>query len=66
MELAAPESRTVYMGLSNTLMGVATFFPVLGGLLIGAIGYLPMFALTAAFALAGMLMTFGLPEPRAK
>ncbi|MBM7844270.1 MFS transporter [Herpetosiphon giganteus] len=66
MELAPAEQRPVYVGVCNTLMGVATFFPVLGGLLLAQFGYLPLFWISAASAFGGWLLSRRLPEPRTK
>lgn len=66
MELAPADQRPIYIGVSNTLMGVATFFPVLGGVLIGSIGYVPLFGLTALFGIGGLILSQRLPEPRVK
>ena len=65
MELAPDTRRPQYIGVSNTLMGVATFFPVLGGVLISSLGYGPVFAMTAVFGALGLLVSARLPEPRA-
>ncbi len=66
MELAPAAERPLYMGVSNTLMGLATFFPVLGGVLIDVLGYMPVFSITALLALWGLLLSIRLPEPRTR
>lgn len=64
MELAPVEQRTLYVGVSNTLMGIATFAPVLGGILVKALGYEPVFAIAAILAGLGAWSSMYLPEPR--
>ncbi|HEY1015933.1 MAG TPA: MFS transporter [Herpetosiphonaceae bacterium] len=64
METAPEAERTAYMGIANTTLGLATFFPVLGGLLVQRLGYVPVFALTALFAALGLALSWRLPEPR--
>ncbi|WP_034384496.1 MFS transporter [Deinococcus sp. YIM 77859] len=48
LNLAPPEARSRYIGTLNTLVGMALFAPVLGGLLADAAGYRAVFLLSAA------------------
>lgn len=64
MEIAPAAERTSYIGFANTLLGVVTLLPVLGGVLIAALGYRGVFTLAAAFALLALLAVLKLSEPR--
>ena len=56
-EFTGPEKRPTYIGLHNTLIGVASSLaPMLGGLLAGWVDYRPMFAISLVFAVVGMVM----------
>lgn len=53
LNLAAPEKRSRYIGTVNTLVGLALFAPVLGGLVADRVGYPPLFVASALlYALA--------------
>lgn len=53
LNLAPPDARSRYIGTLNTLVGMALFAPVLGGLLADAAGYSAVFVLsTVLFAAA--------------
>jgi MFS family permease len=71
LEFSPPARRPTYTGLANSLIGVAGFAaPLLGGLLasVGAqtgAGYAPLFALSAAAGLLGVVLLVRLVrEPR--
>ncbi|MBS1964203.1 MAG: MFS transporter [Chloroflexi bacterium SZAS-1] len=54
LEIAPDDERPTYMGLANTLLGLAMFVPVLGGWLVDLVGYRGIFALGLVFALLGL------------
>lgn len=71
LEFSPPARRPTYTGLANTVIGVAGFTaPLLGGLLAqlglgSGLGYSPLFALSAAAGLAGLvLLLLWVKEPR--
>lgn len=66
MEFTGPESRPTYIGLANTIPGVAAAVaPLIGGWLAGAVNYRAMFILTAVIAVASwVLLRFTVREPR--
>ncbi len=64
MELASEHDRPLYLAVANTLMGVASFFPVIGGVIIGWLGYEALFVLTVAFGLWALWLSYRLREPR--
>ena len=65
-EFAGAENRATYIGLANTLPGVAgAIAPLLGGLLAGAMSYQAMFILAVMIGAAGwILLRFAVREPR--
>ncbi|GIV97248.1 MAG: MFS transporter [Herpetosiphonaceae bacterium] len=65
MELASPADRPRYIGVSNTLLGIATFLPVLGGILVDLVQYEGLFAIAALASFTAWRMALLLPEPRA-
>lgn len=65
-EFTEPENRPTYLGLANTIPGVAMVLaPLLGGWLAGLADYRAMFSLALVFGLAGWaLLRLGVREPR--
>lgn len=64
LELVPEGERSLYLGLSNTLTGVATLASGLGGLVVDALGFAGLFAVSLGLCLAGYVLASGLPEPR--
>lgn len=67
-EFTEAENRPTYIGLANTIPGVAgVIAPMIGGWLVGAINYQAMFILAAVFGLISWgLLRFIVKEPRHK
>jgi MFS family permease len=67
-EFTGPEDRPTYIGLANTLPGIAgSIAPLIGGWLAGAISYQAMFSLSAIIGTASWaLLRFAVREPRKK
>jgi MFS family permease len=65
-EFTDAENRATYIGLANTIPGVAgAIAPMIGGWLAGAMSYQAMFILSAAIGAIGwVLLRFGVREPR--
>jgi MFS family permease len=65
-EFTDAENRPTYIGLANTIPGVAgAIAPMIGGWLAGAASYQAMFALSALIGVMGwILLRFGVNEPR--
>lgn len=65
-EFTDPENRPTYIGLANTIPGVAgTIAPIIGGWMVGAVSYQAMFILSAAIGVLGWaLLRFAVHEPR--
>jgi MFS family permease len=65
LEVVPEGERPTYMGLANTTLGLVTFLPVLGGVLVTWLGYGGTFAIALAFAMLGVLASLRLTEVRA-
>jgi MFS family permease len=65
-EFTDAENRATYIGLANTIPGVAgVIAPLIGGWMAGAWGYRPMFVVAAVVAAIGLvLLRFTVHEPR--
>ncbi len=61
LNLAPPQERTLYIGFTNTVLGVATFIPVIGGALLDLFGFTPLFLITFFTASIGAWLAWGLP-----
>ena len=64
LELVPGAKRPLYLGLSNTLMGVVVLISGLGGLVVDFFGFAGLFAVSLGLCLAGYVFASGLPEPR--
>ncbi len=64
LELVPETERPLYLGLSNTLMGIVVLISGLGGLVVDFFGFAGLFALSLGLCLAGYVLASGLPEPR--
>ena len=60
LEIAPEGMRPVYVGLGNTIMGMLTLAPMVGGWLLEATSYTVLFGVTAALVALGFLLTLGL------
>jgi MFS family permease len=64
LEVVPEAERPSYMGLANTTLGLVTFLPVLGGVLVAWLGYMGTFGIALGFALLGLLASQRLTEVR--
>lgn len=64
LNLAPTEERTLYIGFTNTILGIATFIPIVGGTLLDLFGFNPLFIITLLAALVGFALAWGLRIPR--
>jgi hypothetical protein len=55
LSIAPNEDRPTYFGFLNTLAGLASFVLPLGGIILDAWGYLPLFALSTTLAFGGFI-----------
>lgn len=65
LEIAPDELRPSYIGLGNTIMGIVTLAPTLGGWLLEATSYTVLFALTAGLASLGFLVALSVTPAEA-
>jgi MFS family permease len=66
LEIAPEAERPEYVGLANTLAGLLTIAPTLGGWLLQATSYPVLFALTAVFVSAGFVVSWRLRPAAAR
>ena len=64
LELAPEAERPLYLGLSNTLIGIVVLISGFGGLIVDLLGYGGLFGLSAFLCLLAWWWSRGLPEPR--
>jgi len=64
IDMAPPAERPTFIGLLNTLVAPFAFLGAVGGAVASVLGYPAVFAVSAAFALVGILVAGRLPEPR--
>jgi MFS family permease len=64
LELAPPQERVTYIGLTNTLSGVLAVAPLVGALVIENLSYMGMFVIVALLLLASLVTAAQMTEPR--
>lgn len=64
LELVPEAERPLYLGLSNTLIGIVVLISGFGGLVVDLLGYAGLFGLSALLCLLAWWWSRGLPEPR--
>lgn len=60
LNLAPPAERTLYIGFTNTMLGIATFIPIIGGTLLDLFGFAPLFIITFLMSGTGFWLALGL------
>ena len=60
LEIAPERMRPAYVGLGNTIMGVLTLAPMVGGWLLEVTSYTVLFGVTTLVAAGGFLLSLGL------
>jgi MFS family permease len=63
LEIAPDRLRPAYVGLGNTIMGVLTLAPMIGGWILDATSYRVLFGLTAALLTGSFALSLGLKPP---
>ena len=66
LEIAPADNRPLYVGFTNTIMGVALLAASVGGLIVDLVGFTVLFSLALAFYALALLSTLRLQEPRAE
>ncbi len=64
LEIAPASERALYIGFTNTLLGIATFIPAVGGILLDLYGFTPLFILSFLIGALGLWLARTLGEPR--
>ncbi|HEY4687986.1 MAG TPA: MFS transporter [Anaerolineae bacterium] len=64
LDFAPPRDRAIYIGLTNTVLGIALMSTALGGALADWIGLPGVFAFSLACTLLGLLAFYKMREPR--
>jgi predicted MFS family arabinose efflux permease len=64
LEIAPPDDRPLYIGFTNTIVGVALLASSVGGLIVDLVGFTVIFSLALAFYALALTLTLRLQEPR--
>jgi MFS family permease len=64
LELVDAKDRPTCIGLTNVLVAPLSFLPVIGGILVGFVGYKGLFFVTLLLILIALWLSAGMPEPR--
>ena len=54
LAIAPPFERATYIGFLNTFLGIVTFVPLVGGALVDAVGFVPLFVVTVLIAASAL------------
>lgn len=65
LDVTPPAERSLYLGFSNTLLGVVRFAAMASGLIADGAGFAALMVVSACFYGGAVLLTFAMPEPRA-
>ena len=65
LDVAPPAQRSLYMGFSNTLLGVVRFAAPVSGLIVDWAGFNVLMVLSGIFSALALILSFTLSEPRA-
>jgi len=64
LEVAPPERRTTYIGITNAATAFVTLLPLLGGYIIQWTSYNVAFLISFSFMLIGLFFSLNIAEPR--
>jgi len=64
LEIAPADDRPLYIGLTNTILGIALLASSVGGLIVDLVGFTVLFSLALAFYALALFLTLKLQEPR--
>jgi len=64
LELAPASERVMYVGFTNTTIGLAVFTSPVGGAIVDWLGFEVLFLFSLACALIALFLSLGLEEPR--
>ena len=58
LDIAPAERRPTYIGITNTVLGIGSLYPILGGILADLVHLQGVFALSAITVLVGFWLCF--------
>lgn len=64
VEYARPGFRAIYGGVANTVAATARLAPLIGGVIVAALGHEALFGLTAVIGAAALVLALRLPQTR--
>ncbi len=64
LELAPASERVMYVGFTNTVLGLAVFTSPVGAAIVDWLGFEPLFFFSLACSLVAVVLSLGLEEPR--
>ncbi len=64
LDIAPAQERSLYIGFTNTVLGVALLLASVAGVIVQVAGYAALFSLALVMGLAALVMSLGLEEPR--
>jgi MFS family permease len=64
LALSPPAERATYVGFLNTILGLATFVPVLGGALVDTLGFTVLFMVSLAMAALAIMASIRMSTAR--
>ena len=64
LEMASETERSLYVGLSNTLMGIVVLISGVGGLVVDLVGFAGLFALSVGLCIVAYALAARLPRTR--
>jgi MFS family permease len=64
LDIAPSQQRSLYLGFTNTLLGIGIFTASLGGLIVDWAGFNTLLVISAGFYLVAILLAFFMIEPR--
>jgi MFS family permease len=64
LEIAPVDNRPLYVGFTNTIVGITLLASSVGGLIVDIVGFTVLFSLALAFYAVALFLTLRLQEPR--
>jgi MFS family permease len=64
LDIAPASDRPIYIGLTNTLLGVALFLSAVGGVIVDLSGFAALFSIALGLFTVALALSFSLQDPR--
>jgi MFS family permease len=64
LDIAPASDRPIYIGLTNTLLGVALFLSAVGGVIVDLAGFVALFSIALGLFTVALALSFSLQDPR--